>query len=177
MESCGEGEGEEEEEEEEDGEKDGDDISNSSKRQRKDSGGRGGGGGSGIGSGGSRCNSSSSDINKDYSNSIPMDLWTVYVDSDADVGRDRTASSCDSRAHSTPPPQLLPDDSASVAAAASTTATALLSNMVTTSIAERPSSGATKDTYAYEDWEEIKEMLALASELCDDRAFCLTIDL
>ncbi|KAF8470284.1 hypothetical protein DFH94DRAFT_637821 [Russula ochroleuca] len=39
--------------------------------------------------------------------------------------------------------------------------------MVTTSIAERAPSGATKETYEYSDWEEIKEMLSWASELCD----------
>jgi len=173
MESCGEGEGDEGEEGEEGD--DGDDMSqnsNSSKRQRRDSGGRSGSG--------SRRSSSSDNINKDYSNSIPMDLWTVYVDSEADVGgadtRDRTASSSGSGGRVTPPPPLLPGDNndrtaTRSAAAAAASTTALLSNMVTTSIAERAPSGATKETFAYGDWEEIKEMLAWASELCDDRAF------
>jgi hypothetical protein len=60
---------------------------------------------------------------------------------------------------------------------------ALISNMVTTSIAESSSSSsssssngaspscATKDTFEYSDWEEIKETLARASEFCDCACF------
>jgi hypothetical protein len=162
MESCGEGEGEEEEEDD-----DGDDMSqnsNSSKRQRRDSG-----GGSSTGS--------SNDINKDYSNSIPMDLWTVHVDSETNVGatkdtRDRMASSCGSGAHGTPLPLPGDNDNDTDTATRRTRTATLNPNMVTTSIAERAPSGATKETYEYSDWEEIKEMLSWASELCD-RAWLL----
>jgi hypothetical protein len=50
--------------------------------------------------------------------------------------------------------------------------------MVTTSIAERApscSGGATttKESFEYKDWEEIKETLACASELCDRAWLCL----
>jgi len=55
---------------------------------------------------------------------------------------------------------------------------ALISNMVTTSIAESSSSSngaspsyATKETFEYGDWEEIKETLARASEFCDCACF------
>jgi hypothetical protein len=42
---------------------------------------------------------------------------------------------------------------------------ALISNMVTTSVAE--SALRAKETFEYNDWEEIKETLNRASELCD----------
>jgi hypothetical protein len=157
MESCCEG------EEEEEADDDGDDMSqnsNSSKRQRRDSG-----GGSSTGS--------STDINKVYSTSIPMDLWTAHVNSETNVGvtvdtRDRMASS---GGHGTPLP--LPGDSDKDSDTATRRTAALNPNMVTTSIAERAPSGATKkETYEYSDWEEIKEMLSWASELCD-RAWLL----
>ena len=158
MESCGEGEDEEEADD------DGDDMSqnsNSSKRQRRDSG-----GGSSTGS--------STDINKVYSNSIPMDLWTAHVDSETNVGvdtRDRMASSCRSGGHGTPLP--LPGDNDHDSDTATRRTAALNPSMVTTSIAERAPSGATtKETYEYSDWEEIKEMLAWASELCDRAWLC-----
>ena len=152
MESCGDGEGEEDEDD------DGDDMSqnsNSSKRQRRDSG-----GGSSTTS-----NNNNNNMNKDYSNSIPMELWAVYVDSEADVGgamdtHDRMAPSCGTGAHGTPPEEN--NDIATARRVAP-----LISKMATTSIAERAPSGATKETYEYSDWEEIKEMLTWASELCD----------
>ena len=152
MESCGEGEGEEEE----DGDEDGDDMSqnsNSSKRQRRDSG------------GGSSTSSNNKNMNKDYSSNIPMELWAVYVDSEAGVGgaietHDRLASTCGAGGHGIPPGEN--SDIASARRVAP-----LISNMATTSIAERAPPGATKETYEYSDWEEIKEMLTWASELCD----------
>lgn len=152
MESCGDGEGEEDEDD------DGDDMSqnsNSSKRQRRDSG-----GGSSTTS-----NNNNNNMNKDYSNSIPMELWAVYVDSEPDVGgamdtHDRMAPSCGTGAHGTPPEEN--NDIATARRVAP-----LISKMATTSIAERAPSGATKETYEYSDWEEIKEMLTWASELCD----------
>ena len=58
-------------------------------------------------------------------------------------------------------------------AAMRTTPAAVISKMITTSIAESVSREAEKkETFEYEDWEEIKETLTRASELCDDRA-CL----
>jgi hypothetical protein len=42
----------------------------------------------------------------------------------------------------------------------------LISNMTTASITERPPPRA-METYEYGDWEEIKEMLTWAFELCD----------
>ena len=53
-------------------------------------------------------------------------------------------------------------------AAMRTTPAAVISKMITTSIAESVSREAEKkETFEYEDWEEIKETLTRASELCD----------
>jgi len=167
-ESCGEGEGEAEEEGEEE---DGDDImsqnSNSSKRQRRDSG-----------SGRSSSSNIHINNNSNYNtNGMPMELWTVYVDSETDVGLPLTLGGvADTAGHGTPLPLPIPLPSGANTDTAATTRrrpASLISNMVTTSIAERvPScsgSGpmATNETFEYGDWEEIKETLACASELCD----------
>jgi hypothetical protein len=180
-ESCGEGEGEEEEEE---GEDDGDDMSqnsNSSKRQRRDSG-------SGRSSSSNiHINNSNSNNNGNYTtNGMPMELWTVYVDSESDVGLPLALGGvADTACHGTPLPLPipLPGDNADTANSTKRRAASLISNMVTTSIAERvpvPGSGSgsgsaitTKETFEYKDWEEIKETLACASELCDRAWLCL----
>lgn len=170
-ESCGEGEGEEEEEGEEE---DGDDMSqnsNSSKRQRRDSG-------SGRSS---SCNIHIN--NRNYNtNGMPMELWTVYVDSETDVGLPLALGGVpDTACHGTPLPLALPlpGDNTNTATTARQRTASLISNMVTTSIAERApscsgSGGATtttKERFEYKDWEEMKETLACASELCD-RGLC-----
>ena len=179
-ESCGEGEGEEEEGEEEDG----DDMSqnsNSSKRQRRDSG-------SGRSS---SCNIHINNSNRNYTNTngIPMELWTVYVDSESDVGLPLALGGVpDTASHGTPLPLPLPlpGDNTDTATTTRRRASSLISNMVTTSIAERaqscPGSGpgpggamTTKETFEYKDWEEIKETLACASELCDRAWLCIFI--
>jgi hypothetical protein len=176
-ESCGEGEVEEEEE----GEEEGDDVSqnsNSSKRQRRDSG-------SGQSS---RSNSNSSfHINVNTTNGTPMGLWTVYVDSEADVGmgfrvppdtHDRMGVTA---RNGTPLPLPLPlpgDNTDTTITTTRRAAASLISNMITTSIAERaPSSSnpggvTTKETFEYKDWERIKETLTCASELCDRAWLC-----
>ena len=165
-ESCGEAEGDEEEGEEEDG----DDMSqnsNSSKRQRRDSG---------------SGRSSSSNVyinnnNKNYTtNGVPMELWTVFIDSETDFGLPLALGGV---GHGTPLPLALPlpGDNPDTASATRQRAASLISNMVTTSIAERaPGSGGamtatTKEAFEYKDWEEMKETLACASELCDRACF------
>ena len=174
-ESCGEGEGEEEEEGEEE---DGDDMSqnsNSSKRQRRDSG--------------SGRSSSCNINNRNYTNTsgMPMELWTVYVDSESDVGLPLAPGGVpDTAGHGTPLPLPLPlpGDNTDTATATRRRAASLISNMVTTSIAERAqscsgsvsgsgSATTTKATFEYKDWEEIKETLACASELCDRGWLCI----
>jgi hypothetical protein len=177
-ESCGEGEGEEEEEGEEE---DGDDMSqnsNSSKRQRRDSG-------SGRSSSSNiYINNNNSSSNRNYNtNGMPMELWSVYVDSETDVGPPLTLGGlADTAGHGTPLPLPLPlpADNADTATTTRRRAASLISNKVTTSIAERApscsgSGGAmtTKETFEYKDWEEIKETLACASELCDRAWLCL----
>ncbi len=187
-ESCGEGEVEEEEEGEEEGDDDVSQNSNSSKkRQRRESG-----------SGRSSRSGSSSihiNINNNYTtNGIPMGLWTVYVDSEADVGfplaplagvpdtHDRMMGVTAAR-NATPLPLPLPFPGNNTDTTTTTTTTrrdtaSLISNMITTSIAERaPSSSSsggamTKDTFEYKDWERIKETLTCASELCDRAWLC-----
>ena len=170
-ESCGEGEGEEEEEGEEE---DGDDMSqnsNSSKRQRRDSG-------------SGRSSSSNIHGNRNYNtNGMPMELWSVYIDSESDVGLPLALGGvADTSCHGTPLPLPLPlpGDNTDTATTTRRRAASLISNMVTTSIAERApscsgSDGATttKETFEYKDWEEIKETLACASELCDRAWLCL----
>ena len=170
MESCGEGEGEEEEDGEEE---DGDDVSqnsNSSKRQRRDSG-------------SGRSSSSNMHINNNrndnISNGMPMELWTVFVDSETDVGLPLTLGGvADTVGHGTPLPLSvpLPGDNVDTAADTRRRAASLISNMVTTSIGERAGLGSgsgsgsamtTKERLEYKEWEEIKETLACASELCD----------
>jgi hypothetical protein len=174
--SCGEGEGEEEEEGEEE---DGDDISqnsNSSKRQRRDSG--------SATSSNIHINNNNIDDdknNRNYTtNGMPMELWAVYIDSETDVGLPLTLGcGADTVGHGTPLPLPipLPGDDTNTATTTRRPAASLISNMVTTSIAERVTScsgsgsgGATttaKEIFEYKDWEEIKETLGCASELCD----------
>jgi hypothetical protein len=60
------------------------------------------------------------------------------------------------------------DDGARARARARTTRPAVIANMITTSIAECASrEGERKETFEYKDWEDIKETLTRASELCD----------
>ncbi len=168
-ESCGEGEGEEEEDgEEEDGADDMSQNSNSSKRQRRDSGSASG-----------RSSSSNIHINKNNTNGMPMELWTVYVDSETDVGLPLTLGGvADTVGHGTPlplPPLPLLGDNTDTATTTRRRAASLISKMVTTSIAERApscSSSGAKEEFEYKDWEEIKETLACASELCDRAWLC-----
>jgi hypothetical protein len=188
-ESCGEGEEEEECEEE-----DGDDMSqnsNSSKRQRRDSGSARSSSSNILINNGSNSSSSSNSNNRNYnSNGMPMELWTVYVDSETDVGLPLTLGGvADTAGHDTPLslPLPLPRDNTDTATTIKRRAASLIANMVTTSIGERPpscsgsgsgsgsSGGATttKETFEYKDWEEIKETLACASELCDRAWLCL----
>ncbi|KAI0285639.1 hypothetical protein BC826DRAFT_1109210 [Russula brevipes] len=123
------------------GEMDDDDISqdsSSSKRQRRDSG-------RGSVSGTSSSNNSS------------VELWAICVDADADVRTSPPAPSYGGVA----PENTSSSDTDTVRAP-------LISNMITTSIAENASSGGGgKVTYEYGDWEEIRETLTRASELCD----------
>lgn len=60
------------------------------------------------------------------------------------------------------------DDDDDARARARTTPAAVIANMITTSIAECAScEGEKKETFEYKAWEEIKETLTRASELCD----------
>ena len=157
--------------------------SNSSKRQRRDSG-------SGRSSS-SNIHISNNNSNRNYNRNynaigMPMELWTVYVDSESDVGLPLALGGVpDTACHGTPLPPLplpLPGDNTDTATTTRRSTASLISNMVTTSIAERApscsgsgSGGATtmtKETFEYKDWEEIKETLACASELCDRAWLC-----
>lgn len=129
------------------GEMDDDDISqdsSSSKRQRRDSG------------RGSVSSTSSS-------NSSSVELWAICVDADTDVRTSPPAPSYSG---------VAPENNSS--SDTDTVRAALISNMITTSIAENASSGGGgKMTYEYGDWEEIRETLTRASELCDRAWFHL----
>ncbi len=100
---------------------------------------------------------------------MPMELWTVFVDSETDVGLPLTLGSvADTVGHRTPLPLPLPLPADNTDAATKRCTASLISNMVTTSITEcAPGSGTTKEIFKYEEWEEIKSTLACASELWD----------
>lgn len=161
-ESCGEGEGEEDEEDE-DGGDDMSQNSNSSKRQRRDSG-------SGRSSG---SNIHIDNNNSNNTNGMPMELWTVFVDTETDMGLPLTLGGvADTVGHCTPLPLSIPLPVDNTDTTTKQCPASLISNMVTTSIGERAptcpgSGGTTKERFEYRDWEEIKATLACASELCD----------
>ncbi|KAH9958834.1 hypothetical protein BC827DRAFT_541589 [Russula dissimulans] len=125
-------------------EEDGDDMSQdsgSSKRQRRDSGSSG-----------------------------SVELWAgavYYLDAEASLGMAAPAE--------TPPAPsvvvggVLPPGTNMNDDAVRSRSRTLISDMVTTSIAEgvAPSRAAAKESYEYKDWEGIKETLTRASELCE----------
>ena len=96
----------------------------------------------------------------------------AQLDAESRPATGRGASS-GSGADGTSPAAISDDDGDDAAAcpgriAPRTTPAAVISNMITTSIAESASCEAEKkETFEYKDWEEIKETLTRASELCD----------
>lgn len=92
-----------------------------------------------------------------------------HAESRPAIGRDASSSS---GAGGASPAAISDDDDDDAAACPGrgtrTTPAAVISNMITTSIAESASRDAEKkETFEYKDWEEIKETLTRASELCD----------